>query len=238
MVEEGPKPEQAIPDEGTGDMGAEEVSAPDQATGVVEEAAAPDQAAGATEQTAAPEQETEAKLATEQAAVDGNGAGPEAEAEPEPTLEQLREELAQARDAMLRAEADARNTRRRAEQDVEKARRFALERFSGELLSVVDNLERALLAAEQQAGDLKVIAEGVDLTLKGLLDVFGRFNIAVLEPEGAPFDPQLHQAMSMVENPDVEPNTVLQVVQKGYTLNGRLIRPAMVVVSKAPPDGE
>ncbi|MCY4425780.1 MAG: nucleotide exchange factor GrpE [Halieaceae bacterium] len=236
MVEEGPKPEQAIPDEGAEERGAEQASAPDQATAVVEEVTAPDQAAAVTEETSLPEQETGAKVAGEQAVVDGNGAGPESE--PEVTPEQLREELAQARDAMLRAEAEARNTRRRAEQDVEKARRFALERFSGELLSVVDNLERALLAAEQQAGDLKVIAEGVDLTLKGLLDVFGRFNIAVLEPEGAPFDPQLHQAMSMVENPDVEPNTVLQVVQKGYTLNGRLIRPAMVVVSKAPPDGE
>ena len=265
MVEEGPKPEQAIPDEGAGNIGAgetavpdraagvveeaaapeqaagvaEQAAAPEQAAGVAEQAAAPEQAAGVAEQAAAPEQETGAEVATDQGAVDGNGAGtgPEAEAEPEVTLEQLQEELAQARDAMLRAEAEARNTRRRAEQDVEKARRFALERFCGELLSVVDNLERALLAAEQQAGDLQVIAEGVDLTLKGLLDVFGRFNIAVLEPEGAPFDPQLHQAMSTVENPDVEPNTVLQVVQKGYTLNGRLIRPAMVMVSKAPPDG-
>ena len=241
MVEEGPKPEQAIPDGGAGDIGAGETAVPDQAAGVVEEATAPEQAAGVAEQAAAPEQETGAEVVTEQNVVDGNGAGtgPEAEAEPEPevSLEQLQEELAQARDAMLRAEAEARNTRRRAEQDVEKARRFALERFCGELLSVVDNLERALLAAEQKAGDLKVIAEGVDLTLKGLLDVFGRFNIAALEPEGAPFDPQLHQAMSTVENPDVEPNTVLQVVQKGYTLNGRLIRPAMVMVSKAPPDG-
>ena len=237
MVEEGPKPEQAIPDEGAGDIGVGETAVPDQAAGVVEEATAPDQAAGVAEQAAAPEQETGAKVATDQNVVDGNGAGTGPEAEAEVTLEQLQEELVQARDAMLRAEAEARNTRRRAEQDVEKARRFALERFCGELLSVVDNLERALLAAEQQAGDLKVIAEGVDLTLKGLLDVFGRFNIAALEPEGAPFDPQLHQAMSTVENPDVEPNTVLQVVQKGYTLNGRLIRPAMVMVSKAPPDG-
>ena len=158
-------------------------------------------------------------------------------------MESLQEELAAAGDALLRAQAEAQNTRRRAEQDVEKARRFALERFSFELLSVVDNLERALQAAEQASGDgeaidSKAIAEGVDLTLKGLLDVFGRFNISAVDPEGEPFDPQLHQAMSMLENSEVEPNTVLQVMQKGYTLNDRLIRPAMVIVSREPAQKE
>lgn len=159
------------------------------------------------------------------------------------TVESLQEELAAAGDALLRAQAEAQNTRRRAEKDVEKARRFALERFSSELLSVVDNLERALQAAEQASGDAeaidsKAIAEGVDLTLKGLLDVFGRFNISAVDPEGEPFDPQLHQAMSMLENSEVEPNTVLQVMQKGYTLNDRLIRPAMVIVSREPAQKE
>jgi len=152
---------------------------------------------------------------------------------PEERVAQLEEELVGARDDVLRAQADAQNSARRAEQDVEKARKFALERFAGELLPVVDNLERAL---ESTAGDdeaLKPIAEGVELTLKSFMDVLGKFNVEVVYPEGEPFDPNLHQAMSMVENKDVEPNTVIAVMQKGYTLNGRLIRPAMVMVSKA-----
>ncbi len=153
-------------------------------------------------------------------------------ADAEVTLESLQEELEAAKDTALRAQAEAQNARRRSEQDVEKARKFALERFSGELLSVVDNLERALDAASDTE-DVKAISEGVDLTLKGLLDVFARFNIEQLNPVGEPFDPNLHQAMTMVPNPDMEPNTVMDVMQKGYTLGGRLIRPAMVVVSKA-----
>ena len=151
----------------------------------------------------------------------------------ESTPEQLQEELAQAKDAALRAAAEAQNTRRRAEQDVEKARKFALERFVGELLPVIDNLERATEAAADAGSDtVKSIAEGVELTRKSLLDVLGKFDIAVIDPVGEPFDPNLHQAMTLVPNPDMEPNTVMEVMQKGYTLSGRLIRPAMVVVSK------
>ncbi|MDA8752738.1 nucleotide exchange factor GrpE, partial [Halieaceae bacterium] len=131
------------------------------------------------------------------------------------------------------AQADAQNVKRRAEQDVEKARKFALERFCSELLPVVDNLERALEAAPADNDAVKPIAEGVELTLKSFLDALGKFNIEQVHPEGEPFDPQVHQAMSMVENPDVEPNTVIAVMQKGYTLNGRLVRPAMVMVSKS-----
>lgn len=149
-------------------------------------------------------------------------------------LEELREELDKLRDAALRAQADAQNTKRRAEQDVEKARKFALERFSGELLPVVDNLERALESASADDEAIKPIAEGVELTLKSFLDVLRKFQVEPLDPVGEPFDPQQHQAMSMIENPDAEPNTVLTVMQKGYTLNGRLVRPAMVMVSKAP----
>jgi molecular chaperone GrpE len=156
--------------------------------------------------------------------------------EEQPSLEeviaQLQADVEQARDAALRAQADAQNVKRRAEQDVEKARKFALERFCSELLPVVDNLERALEAAPADNEAVKPIAEGVELTLKSFLDALGKFNIAQLYPEGEPFDPQVHQAMSMVENPDVEPNTVIAVMQKGYTLNGRLVRPAMVMVSK------
>lgn len=161
-----------------------------------------------------------------------------AEAEPqalsaEEEIAGLHEQLAGAKDAVLRAQAEAQNSQRRAEQDVEKARKFALERFTGELLPVVDNLERAL---ESAAGDdelVKPIAEGVQLTLNSLVDVLGKFNVVTIDPQGQPFDPNLHQAMSMVENRDVEPNTVIAVMQKGYSLNGRLVRPAMVMVSKA-----
>lgn len=156
----------------------------------------------------------------------------EAEASPDDEVAQLQEELAAAKDAALRAQAEAQNAKRRADQDVEKARKFALERFAGELLPVADNLERALEAASGDDEAIKPIAEGVELTLKSLLDVLGKQNIEVVEPNGEPFDPNLHQAMSMIENPEVEPNTVIAVMQKGYTLNGRLIRPAMVMVSK------
>ena len=152
----------------------------------------------------------------------------------EEQIERLEEELAIARDAVLRAQADSQNVTRRAEQDVEKARKFALERFCGELLPVVDNLERALEAAVGDNDIVKPIAEGVELTLKSFHDALKKFHIVTVDPAGEPFDPQLHQAMSMVENGDVEPNTVIAVMQKGYTLNGRLVRPAMVMVSKSP----
>lgn len=147
-------------------------------------------------------------------------------------VDKLEADLAEARDAALRAQADAINVQRRAEQDVEKARKFALERFVNELLPVVDNMERALEASGNDEA-AKAITEGVELTLKTLVDVLHKNGVETLEPMGEPFDPQVAQAMSMVENPDVEPNTVIAVMQKGYRLNGRLVRPAMVMVSKA-----
>ena len=147
------------------------------------------------------------------------------------TAEQQEDVLA-ARDAALRAQADAQNVKRRAEQDVEKARKFALERFASDLLPVVDNLERALEAASGDDEAIKPIAEGVELTLKSFIDVLGKNKVDVVDPQGEPFDPNLHQAITMIENKEVEPNTVTAVMQKGYSLNGRLIRPAMVMVSK------
>ena len=155
------------------------------------------------------------------------------ESAPDEMLHQLQEEVAAAKDLALRSQAEAQNIKRRAEQDVEKARKYALEQFARELLPVVDNLERALEAASGDNEAIKPIAEGVELTLKNFLDVMSRFNIEQVDPRGEPFDPNLHQAMSMVENNDVEPNSVVAVVQKGYTLNGRLVRPAMVMVSKS-----
>jgi molecular chaperone GrpE len=163
----------------------------------------------------------------------GEGAIEGAEMSLEDEMAQLQEDLAQARDAALRAQADAQNVKRRAEQDVERARKFALERFIGELLPVVDNLERALESASGDEEVVKPIAEGVELTLKSFLDALGKQNVVAVDPQGEPFDPNLHQAMSMVENKEVEPNTVIAVMQKGYTLNGRLVRPAMVMVSKS-----
>ena len=138
---------------------------------------------------------------------------------------------------VLRAHAETQNARRRAEQDVEKARKFALEKFVCELLTVADNLERAIDAGDSEDEGQKSVLEGVALTHKSLLDTLKKFKVEVIDPHGEPFDPQLHQAMSMVPNPDSEPNTVLTVFQKGYTLNGRLVRPAMVVVSSVAPVG-
>jgi len=143
--------------------------------------------------------------------------------------------LAEQRDLVMRAQAEVQNMRRRCEADVEKAHKFALEKFSAELLSVADNLERALTAVPDAASEpVRALCEGVELTLKSFLEVLARFNVQQINPVGAPFDPQLHQAITMVANAQVEPNTVLDVMQKGYTLSGRVIRPAMVVVSKSP----
>lgn len=149
-------------------------------------------------------------------------------------VEALQEEVAIAKDAALRAQADAINAQRRAEMEVEKARKFALERFAQDLLPVVDNLERALEASSGSDGEgMSAVVEGVELTLKSLVDVLSKNSITPVDPHGEPFDPQVAQAMSMIENPDVEPNTVIAVMQKGYLLNDRLLRPAMVMVSKA-----
>lgn len=148
-------------------------------------------------------------------------------------LEQAQAELAEAKDQVLRTQAEMQNVRRRAEQDVEKARKFALERFSKDLLPVLDNLERAIDSADQENEQLKPLREGVELTQKNFLEVLARFNLEQLDPVGEPFDPQMHEAISMVPAPDAEPNTVINVAQKGYALNGRVIRAAMVIVSQA-----
>jgi molecular chaperone GrpE len=148
-------------------------------------------------------------------------------------LEQAELTVQKHKDDLLRVQAEMQNLRRRAEQDVEKAHKYGQERFSTELLVVMDNLERALEAAADDEGEIvKAIHEGVDLTLKSFVDCFKKFDIVAIDPLGEPFDPQLHQAMSIQENPEVEPNTVIAVMQKGYTLHGRVVRPAMVLVSK------
>ena len=183
-------------------------------------------------------QQKSAEAADQQGAEPGNTGQPAAEADND--IEALIAEavaaaLAEQQDSVLRAQAEVQNMRRRCEADVEKAHKFALEKFSAELLTVIDNLERALDAVPDSAGEsVNALREGVELTLKGFLETCEKFNIRQLNPEGEPFDPQMHQAMSMVPNPDVEPNTVVAVVQKGYLLNDRLLRPALVIVAAAP----
>ncbi|MGV6806431.1 MAG: nucleotide exchange factor GrpE [bacterium] len=147
--------------------------------------------------------------------------------------EKLAAELEKAQADYLRAQADMQNLQRRAERDVEHARKYALERFVGELLPVVDNLERAIAAVDPSDDHQKAVVEGVELTLKSFVDALAKFSVKAIDPKGEPFDPDHHQAMTAVPNPDVAPNTVIDVFQKGYTLNNRLVRPAMVVVSKA-----
>ncbi|PKI18087.1 nucleotide exchange factor GrpE [Colwellia sp. 12G3] len=139
------------------------------------------------------------------------------------------------KDSVIRAKAEVDNIRRRAAQDVEKARKFALEKFAGEMLTSLDNLERALQNIDKDDESNQSIIEGVELTLQGLIASLEKFGVKSIDPQDQPFNPELHQAMSMQEVPDVAPNTVIAVMQKGYELNGRLIRPAMVMVSKAAP---
>lgn len=149
-------------------------------------------------------------------------------------VQTLEEQLAAAQDQSLRATADLQNVRRRAEQDVEKAHKFALEKFSADLLPVIDSLERGLELSSADDETIKPMRDGIELTLKMFSDTLKRYNLEAVDPHGEPFNAEHHQAMAMQESAEVEPNSVLKVFQKGYLLNGRLLRPAMVVVSKAP----
>jgi molecular chaperone GrpE len=136
---------------------------------------------------------------------------------------------------MMRLHADAQNIRRRAEQDIEKAHKYGQERLLSELLPVIDNLERALQASGTDDNELLLaLKQGVELTLKSFVDCLRKFNVEMLDPVGEPFDPLFHQAIAMVESKTSEPESVLSVMQKGYSLNGRVLRPAMVVVARAP----
>lgn len=159
-------------------------------------------------------------------------AEPEVEVEAVDPLTLAQEEIATLKDQVLRAQAEQQNIRRRAELDVEKAHKFGSEKLVKELLPILDNLERALAAAPAGDEAANNLVEGVQMTLDMFVSGLAKFKCEVVSPEGEPFNPDLHQAMSMVENPDMEPNTVMAVMQKGYTLQGRLMRPAMVVVSK------
>jgi molecular chaperone GrpE len=137
------------------------------------------------------------------------------------------------RDGILRIKAEMENLRRRTELDVEKAHKFALEKFVNELLPVIDSLDRALEVADKANPDLAPMVEGIELTLKSMLDVVKKFGVEVVADTNVPMDPNVHQAIAMVESEDVAAGNVLMVMQKGYTLNGRTIRAAMVSVAKA-----
>ncbi|WLD57517.1 nucleotide exchange factor GrpE [Salinispirillum sp. LH 10-3-1] len=146
------------------------------------------------------------------------------------------EEITKLKDAVIRSEAEMQNVRRRAEKDVEAAHKFSQEKLIKELLPVIDNLERALEASTgEEVGAAKAVLEGVELTHKSFSDTLVKASVVAINPVGETFDPQLHQAMSMVPNPEVPANTVMAVVQKGYSLHGRLVRPAMVMVSSGGP---
>ena len=135
-------------------------------------------------------------------------------------------------DSVLRAKAEVENMRRRTEQEVDKARKYALNKFAEGLLPVIDNLERAVQAADAENEAVKPILEGDEVTHKTYVDTEAKIGLTEINPEGEVFNPEYHQAMSIQESPDHESNTVMFVMQKGYELNGRVIRPAMVMVAK------
>ncbi|MGB5097187.1 MAG: nucleotide exchange factor GrpE [Porticoccaceae bacterium] len=151
-------------------------------------------------------------------------------------IDELQQALDSARDQGLRAAAEMQNLRRRAERDVETAHKYALEKFVAALLPVVDNLERALAAIDRDNPVLRPLGEGVELTHKSLLDVLLQHGVQIVDPAAQSFDPALHQAVATVPHPELRANQVVEVLQKGYTLNERLVRPAMVVVSQGVPD--
>jgi len=178
--------------------------------------------------------------------LDEKQATTEQETENESTAsdEHLQQQLAEAEakakehwDQLLRVKAEQENLRRRHEREVQNAHKYALERFAQELLPVIDSLELGAEAAAGEGATMEKVREGTELTLKMLLSTIEKFGIQAVHPEGEPFNPEYHQAMSMLESPEHAVNTVMNVMQKGYTLNERLIRPAMVVVSKGEPAG-
>lgn len=166
---------------------------------------------------------------------------PQAAETEEISVEALTEKLEQAEqkasdnwDQLLRTRAEMDNLRRRTQKDLENAHKFGLEKFVSELLPVLDSLDMGLNAATQENASVEKLQEGTELIISMLKQVFDKFNVQEVHPEGEKFNPDHHQAMSIQENGEVDANTVLAVMQKGYLLNERLVRPAMVIVSKAP----
>lgn len=178
--------------------------------------------------------------APEQADIDSNlndldtGAMPQIIEELQKQLTEKEAALEEANDKMLRFKAESDNTRRRAMLDVENAHKYGIEKLARELLNVVDSLERGLEAiAEPDQIQLAHLREGMELTHKLLLDILAQFQIKPIDPKGDIFDPKSHEALTTQPTSDIEPNRVLEVVQKGFTIQDRILRPARVVVSKA-----
>ncbi|NOQ35369.1 MAG: nucleotide exchange factor GrpE [Methylococcaceae bacterium] len=190
-----------------------------------------------------PENEVEVDLENQEPTVDENTEEETVEAEAqieEVSIEELQKQLTAAEqkaaenlDKALRVQADMENLKRRTSKDLENAHKFALDGFSKEMVTVIDSLELGLQAITGDSEEVKKFREGSELTLKQFEAAFTKFNIEKIDPTGEAFNPELHQAMAMQPSEDAEPNTVLNTFQKGYSLNGRLIRPAMVVVAKA-----
>jgi molecular chaperone GrpE len=149
-----------------------------------------------------------------------------------PEVDGLEAELAKVKDQLLRTIAESENIRRRASRDVEHAHKFAVEKLLNDLFPVLDSLEKAVETAIQTEG-ADAISEGVELSLKMFVATLEKSGVVQIDPLGEPFDPQHHEAMAMVPNPDAEPNSVMEVMQKGYVLNERLVRAAKVIVTKA-----
>ena len=177
------------------------------------------------------EEKAAAEAAIEEGAATADAEGPGHE-EAIQLLEDARAKADENWDTALRLQADIENLKKRNQRDLENAHKFALDKVTDQLLPVMDSLQMGLHAAEQEGATIESIHEGSELTLKMLESVFEKIGITAIDPTGEKFDPEQHQAMSMVESDDHEPNTVVSVMQKGYFLNGRLIRPAMVMVAK------
>ncbi len=187
----------------------------------------------ATEATENPAVESETKVSAEAELLEASS--------PEAAIAQLQKELEQANqkaqenwDKALRVQAEMENLKRRTQKDLDDARKYAVERFAKELITVVDSLELGLQAITGDSPEVQKFREGSELTLKQFEAAFAKANIEQVNPLGQPFNPEHHQAMAMQPSADVAPNSVLTVFQKGYLLNGRLLRPAMVIVAKAP----
>ena len=183
------------------------------------------------------DQTTEESTTGPQAGGAETGAGGQEELSPEEMGRLLEDARSKADDhwnQVLRLQAELDNLRKRHQRELENAHKYGLEKFINELLGVRDSLELGYAAAQDENADVAKLREGTELTLKLLTDVMEKFGVEVIDPEGEPFDPDFHQAISTQPRDDVPPNTVVGVIQKGYKLNGRLIRPALVLVSKAP----
>ncbi len=148
-------------------------------------------------------------------------------------LEQAQIQAAANLDKAIRTQAEMENLKKRVQKDLDDERKYGLSKFAKEMLSVIDSLELGLQAVSGDSPEVLKFKEGSELTIKQFETVFAKFNIEILDPTGQPFNPELHQAMAMQPSADLAPGTVITVFQKGYTIHGRLLRPAMVVVAKA-----